>query len=70
MLSVETALGAARMLKESGEDAAALRQRVTSPGGTTEKALQVFSEGGLEPLLRRALTACRDRSVELAKPAD
>ena len=70
LLSVETALGAARMLKETGEDAATLRQRVTSPGGTTEKALQVFREGGLEPLLRRALTACRDRSVELAKQGD
>ncbi len=70
MLSVETALGAARMLKETGEDAAILRQRVTSPGGTTEKALQVFREGGLEPLLRRALAACRDRSVELAKHGD
>lgn len=70
LLSVETALGAARMLKETGEDAATLRQRVTSPGGTTEKALQVFREGGLEPLWRRALTACRDRSVELAKQGD
>ena len=70
LLSVETALGAARMLKEAGEDAATLRQRVTSPGGTTEKALQAFREGGLEQLLRRALTACRDRSVELAEQAD
>ena len=70
LLSVETALGAARMLKEAGEDAATLRQRVASPGGTTERALQAFREGGLEPLLRRALTACRDRSVELAGQAD
>ena len=70
LLSVDTALGAARMLKESGEDAATLRQRVTSPGGTTEKALQAFEEGGLEQLLRRALTACRARSVELAERAD
>ncbi len=69
-LSVDTALGAARMLKESGEDAATLRQRVTSPGGTTEKALQAFEEGGLEQLLRKALTACRARSVELAERAD
>ena len=58
------------MLKETGEDAATLRQRVTSPGGTTEKALQAFEEGGLEPLLRRALTACRDRSIELAQQRD
>ena len=70
LLSVETALGAARMLKETGTDAATLRKRVTSPGGTTESALQVFQEGGLEPLLRRALTACRDRSVELAQQAE
>ena len=70
LLCVETALGAARMLKETGEDAATLRQRVTSPGGTTEKALQAFEEGGLEPLLRRALTACRDRSIELAREGD
>ena len=70
LLSVETALGAARMLKEAGEDATTLRHRVTSPGGTTEKALQAFKEGGLEQLLRRALAACRDRSVELAQQAD
>ena len=70
LLSIETALGAARMLKETGEDAATLRQRVTSPGGTTEQALQVFREQGLETLLRQALEACRQRSVELAGPAD
>lgn len=66
LLTVETALGAARMLKEAGADAAALRQQVTSPGGTTEKALQAFEEGGLEPLLQQALAACHTRSVELA----
>jgi len=70
LLSVETAFGAARMLKETGEDPTTLRQRVTSPGGTTEKALRVFRDGGLEPLWRRALAACRDRSVELAKQED
>ena len=68
LLSVETALGAARMLKETGEPAATLRQRVTSPGGTTEQALQVFQEQGLEALLRQALTAARQRSLELAGP--
>lgn len=67
LLTVETALGAARMLKETGVDAATLRQQVTSPGGTTEQALQAFRDGGLEDLLRRALTACHTRSVELAE---
>ena len=70
ILTVETALGAARMLKETGVDAATLRQQVTSPGGTTEKALQAFRDGGLEQLLRRALVACQARSVELAEQAE
>ena len=70
MLTIETALGAARMLKETGMDAATLRQQVTSPGGTTEQAIQVFRDGGLEQLLRRALTACHARSVELAGPVE
>lgn len=69
-LTVETALGAARMLKETGADAATLRRQVTSPGGTTEKALQAFQDGGLEALLRRALGACHARSVELARAAE
>ncbi len=69
-LVVETAAGAARMLKEPGADAAVLRRQVTSPGGTTEQALRVFQEGGLEALLRRALEACRQRSVELALQAE
>ena len=69
-LTVETALGAARMLKETGADAATLRRQVTSPGGTTEKALQAFQDGGLEALLRRAIGACHARSVELARAAE
>jgi len=67
ILTVETALGAAKMLKETGADATTLRRQVTSPGGTTEQALKVFHENGLEQLLRDALKACHQRSIELAE---
>lgn len=66
LLTMETALGAARMVMESSHTAATLRQQVTSPGGTTEAALRVLTQGGIENLIRQALDAARDRSVELA----
>ena len=66
LLALQTAFGAAKMALESPEDAAVLRRRVTSPGGTTERALQVLEDGGLRDLVLRALTAARDRSHELA----
>ena len=67
LLSLQTAFGAAKMALESSEDAAILRQRVTSPGGTTEKALQVLENGGLRALFSDALNAARSRSRELAE---
>ena len=66
LLAVQTAYGASKMALESPEDAATLRQRVTSPGGTTEKALQVLEEGKIRQLFEQALTAASQRSVELA----
>ncbi len=65
-LTLQTALGAARMASNSEVDAAELRRRVTSPNGTTERAINSFQAGGFEALVETALTACRDRSVELA----
>ena len=67
LLTLQTALGAARMAIESDEEPAALRRRVTSPGGTTERAVAVFEEGGLRELFGRALAAARDRSIELSR---
>lgn len=67
LLTLQTALGAARMAIESEEEPATLRRRVTSPGGTTERAVAVFEDGGLRELFGRALTAARDRSVELSR---
>lgn len=66
-LTLQTAFGAARMAQESGEDPATLRQRVTSPGGTTAAALNIFEQGDLRGLVRRALTAARDRGRELSQ---
>ncbi|MGB5831507.1 MAG: pyrroline-5-carboxylate reductase [Thiohalocapsa sp.] len=67
LLSIQTALGAARMAVESDESPHQLRQRVTSPGGTTEQALRVFEDGGFEPLVRRAVAAARQRAAELSQ---
>lgn len=66
-LTLQTALGAARMALEGSDDPATLRAKVTSAGGTTERALSIFSQGGIESLINRALTGARDRSRELAK---
>ncbi len=67
LLALQTAFGAAKMALESRDDPATLRQRVTSPGGTTEKALSVLEQGGLHTLFHDALKAARDRSRELAE---
>ena len=69
-LTLQTALGAAKMAIASDVDTAELRRRVTSPGGTTEQAIKVFEEEGLRELFNKALTACSGRSEELAKLMD
>ena len=66
LLTLQTAFGAAKMALESPEDAATLRQRVTSPGGTTEQALKLFQERGLEQIFGDALAAAQRRAQELA----
>ena len=64
-LTLQTALGAARMALEAGRTPEELRVGVTSPGGTTERALDLFREGGFGELVERAVTGARDRSREL-----
>ncbi len=66
LLTLQTALGAAKMAMESSDSPAILRQRVTSPGGTTESALKTLNEGDLLPLFKQALTDARDRSIALS----
>jgi len=62
----QTALGAAKMLKDSGKSAELLRQQVTSPGGTTQAALETMFEGQFPDVVRNALVAAAKRSRELA----
>lgn len=67
LLTMQTALGAARMAIESGKPLAELRQNVTSPGGTTEKALSVLEESNIREIFQNALHAAKKRSEELAE---
>ena len=54
------------LLAESEETPEALRNAVTSPGGTTAAALKVFEDGDLRRLVDQALAAAKARSIELA----
>jgi pyrroline-5-carboxylate reductase len=65
-LAVQTVLGSAVMLRDSGDSAAQLREAVTSPGGTTAAALRRLEDRGLRAALSDALEAARDRSREMA----
>lgn len=65
LLTLQTALGAARMALESDESVVALRKRVTSAGGSTERALQVLEAGNMAKLFDDALRAAQQRAAEL-----
>ena len=65
LLILETCLGAAKLAMESEEDLAELRRRVTSPGGTTERALLVMEDANLKDTLKDAFKAASDRAREL-----
>ncbi|MDM8548160.1 pyrroline-5-carboxylate reductase [Candidatus Venteria ishoeyi] len=67
LLTLQTAFGAAKMALESQEDAASLRARVTSKGGTTEQAINALQNGGLQSLLDEAVSAAKQRSIDLAE---
>jgi len=66
LLTLETAYGAAKMALESEDPPGLLRQKVTSPKGTTQRALEIFEAGGLSDLIAKAMDGARERSVELA----
>lgn len=64
-LAGQTLFGAGKLLQETGESASMLRQRVTSPGGTTEAALNSFRSQGLDTVVAAAVEAATTRSREL-----
>lgn len=67
LLTIQTALGAAKMASESDDEPAVLRQKVTSKGGTTEQAILSFQNAGFSQTVKTALQAANDRSQTLAK---
>jgi pyrroline-5-carboxylate reductase len=64
-LSLDTFAGAARLAREGGEELGTLRARVTSKGGTTERALQSMENDRLKPLIIEAVRRAAARSKEL-----
>ncbi len=68
-LVVQTMLGSAKMLRETGEHPTVLRERVTSPGGTTAAAVRQLEDHKVRAAFLGAMQAARDRSRELAEAA-
>ena len=66
-LGIQTVLGAAEMARQSDLEPAQLKRNVMSPGGTTERAIQSFEDGGLRDLFDNAINAAAQRSKELAE---
>lgn len=66
-LTLQTALGAARLASEQNVPIDVLRSNVTSPGGTTERALATFAAEGLPDIVDHAMQACVDRAVAMAE---
>jgi pyrroline-5-carboxylate reductase len=68
-LVVQTMLGSAKLLRETGEHPTVLRERVTSPGGTTAAAVRQLEDHKVRAAFLVAMEAARDRSRELAAAA-
>ena len=68
LMAEQTFIGAAALLEASGEDPAELRRRVTSPNGTTERAIAVLHAARLDVVFESATDAALVRARELAKP--
>lgn len=68
-LAQATVAGSGMLLGQAQSDAAALRDSVTSPGGTTEAALKILMDAkkGLQPLLTRAVAAAQARAKALSR---
>ena len=67
LLATQTAAGAAHLVANTDSPLQTLIDNVTSPNGTTEKALQSFNDANLKSMIGNAFEAARTRSKELAK---
>ena len=66
-LIIQTMLGSAKMLRDTGKHPVELREMVTSPGGTTIAAIRVLEEAGVRAAFLNAINAAMERSRELAR---
>jgi pyrroline-5-carboxylate reductase len=66
-LAAQTVFGSAKMVLETGDHPAVLREKVTSPGGTTIAGLHVLEQEGLRGTIMTAVDAATNRSKELGK---
>ena len=69
-LIIQTMLGSAKMLRDTGKHPVELREMVTSPGGTTIEAIRRLEEAGVRAAFLNAIDAARNRSLELAQGGD
>lgn len=67
LLVVQTMLGSAKLLRDEKMHPVELREMVTSPGGTTTRAIQVLEQAGVRAAFLNAIQAAMERSQELAK---
>ncbi|MDH3325287.1 MAG: pyrroline-5-carboxylate reductase [Gammaproteobacteria bacterium] len=67
ILTLQTALGAAKLAIESSDSISELRKKVTSPGGTTAKGLSTMQEEGVDGMFQKTLQAASNRAEELSK---
>ena len=65
-LALQTIIGSAKLMENSDFSPEELRNQVTSPNGTTQAALESFSSDELREIVKRAVTAARNRSIELS----
>lgn len=65
-LATDTLVGASAMLQQTGLEAAELRRRVTSRGGTTEAALNVLENGSVKEIWQKAILAAQARAGQLS----
>ena len=70
VLIIQTMLGSAKMLRDTGKHPVELREMVTSPGGTTIAAIRHLEEAGVRAAFLNAIDAARHRSAELAQGGD